>query len=182
MEYEIYIKSKKELYSFIINFIEEDEESNSLFNELIDIFEKHEILNKKSQIMWIIKLLSMIIDNHQRSTDFFPKINKIIKYLFSNFKALISYKDVFFLNGQIVLFLLENELIEIDDSSLKSIKKSIQYYKYLYPKLTKYYDDEMKKRIEYIISQEYDDNFEKFVEKFHEGVNDSYICYLIRQD
>lgn len=79
MEIENIIQRKKEFYSSLIDYIETTE--NDKFDILIDIIEKLDILCNKDEIISVLNLLSKISDDHQRSSDFFNKIHKIIQYI-----------------------------------------------------------------------------------------------------
>ena len=119
--------------------------------------------------------MSNISNNHYHSKSFFEKLKKIIVY----FKTIIKEKntelDIFNLfknNKRIILFLIEEKIININESIGKSIINNFSdnnEYFYFYPELKPYIR----------IIQEMPDNFE---ENRKIGENEIEICRLIRED
>ena len=92
MEVENIIHKRKEIFSSLIDFI--DNTQNSEIESLINVFEKHEILKDSEEIKSTLQLVSKIADNHQRLPGFIDKIGQIIQYLAKK-PLLIGNKEIF---------------------------------------------------------------------------------------
>ena len=76
MEIELLIRKKKEIYTSLMEFIDDTE--NTDIEPLIKNIEEKEILKNKKEISSTLQLLSKIADNHHRLLDFIDKLGKII--------------------------------------------------------------------------------------------------------
>ena len=180
MEIEAFIKQMKEAYSILIDFIEDTNEIESTFKEIIKKFEKQEIFKNKENIPLLLQIISRIADNHYRTPDFFDKLEKIIQYLFENetipipISSLIS--DDFKYNKRIFLFLLQKKFIELDQAYIncylqqrpdkdttfsKDSIEEFQSFYYLYSGMKEYLDEEVQKEIEEEIEEIFSVDFIK---------------------
>ncbi|KAK8890642.1 hypothetical protein M9Y10_035425 [Tritrichomonas musculus] len=190
MEIDIIFRKKKITYSYILDFIENSEESESKFQILYQTLEKEKLLQKKEDILSILQLLCKIANNHHRASDFINKYEKLFQYIFQNVQQTFSASEimkVYFENKRILLLLLEKKFIQPERSELIEImnKKSLtkfEYSHYLYGGMKEYIEEEERKQIEREITQKYNETIESFEEKCRNGENDSYICSLIRKD
>ena len=191
----------KEVYSILIDFIEDTNEIESTFKEIMKKFEKREIFKNKENIPLLLQIISKIADNHYRSPAFFDKLEIIIQYLFENETIPIPISsltsDDFKYNKRIFLFLLQKKFIELDQAYIKSYlqlrpdkdttfsKDSIEEFQsfyYLYSGMKEYINEEVQKEIEEEIEEIFSVDFITFKEKCQKGENDSYVCSLIRED
>lgn len=97
MKYFEYLNEKKEFYDDLLEFIEDDSDSenNSLYNQL-NYFKKKE--NQQEAILFF-RLLAQLSNDHHRQPNFFKKIEQIlqffstyIKQTFSNFTQFKIFK------------------------------------------------------------------------------------------
>ncbi|KAK8897626.1 hypothetical protein M9Y10_015588 [Tritrichomonas musculus] len=188
MEVEIIIQRMKKIYSFIMEFIDSNE--NVEIDDLIQYFESQEILNNKEEITAILKLLSIIADNHHRSPNLISKLETIFQFLFKEIGSIIPdlqiYK-IFRNNKRVLLLFFERGFIQPNEYILSDVMVRLDsnrfpYRHYLYSGLELHIDKEELKTIENEIKQKYDDELETFIEKCRIGENDSYLCSLIRED
>ena len=108
MEIPKYISDKKNLYDTLINFLQNEDDTNDYFQMLIDSIEY-----KKNQgdLKSLLYLISYISENHHRSQNLIKKIEEIIlkieqdiKQTFSNFQIYNIFKN----NKRILYFLFKN--------------------------------------------------------------------------
>ena len=116
MEIEALIKKMKDIYSPLIDFIEATDDQDAEFQALIEVLEKHEILENKDEVRLLFQLISKISDNHHRTSDFFDKLSKIFQYLIKDIPSTISdfIPDYTKYNKRIVYFLLEKGFVKPD--------------------------------------------------------------------
>ena len=194
------VTKMKDIYSPLIEFIEATDDHDAKFKTLIEVLKKNEILENKDEIQLLFRFISKITDDHQRTSDFFDKLEKVFQYLIKDIPTPISYfiPDFTKYNRRMLLLLLEKRFVEPDEIFLNQylIRKDrsriwnisyesyipITYFYYLYPKLKELLDEENQKRIESEISRRYEEDISIFEEKCQLGENDSYICSLIRSD
>ncbi|KAK8837292.1 hypothetical protein M9Y10_036722 [Tritrichomonas musculus] len=177
-----YIREKRELYENIIQYIENPtgDYQNDLnhLNVLLDNQKQEENREKLEQLL---RLISCIADNHERSEFVFRNICELLKFYQDKIKELFSNIDLFNIfenNKAILLFLFDTKIITIDAKiSNEKILLIEEYKKLFFPEIKVFLDKEKIAEIEKDIS-----SIDSFDQKRHEGENDSYVCYLIRQD
>lgn len=160
MEIELVIQRKKEIYSSLIDFI--DNAENADIDCIIEIFEKDSIIKDK-EIIITLHLLSKISDNHHYLPDFIDKLEKIIQYLIQDKKAQIPdfkiYK-IFKNNKRVLLMLLEQGFIQPDQQIIEDIMETkdenyFPYKHYLYSGIKSSIDEKDRKMIESEIKKKY---------------------------
>ena len=67
----------KDINSALIDFLDATGDSDSEFKILIEILDKHKIIENHDEVRLSFLLISKIADNHHRSSDFFDKLMKI---------------------------------------------------------------------------------------------------------
>ncbi|KAK8870811.1 hypothetical protein M9Y10_008703 [Tritrichomonas musculus] len=187
MEIESIIREKKEIYSSLMEFIDETEDAD--FNSLIKDFENQEIFKNKEEIKLMLQLISKISDNHRRLSDFIDKLNQIIQYLLKELQPPITdfeIYEIFKYNKRVLLLLLEQEFIRPDNQIISDImsmkdRNNFPYSHYLYSGIKPFINEKESRAIENEIKQKYNQDLNIFEEKCRIGENDSYICSLIRQ-
>ena len=190
-----YIEAKKEMQEILFQYLDNEDNINANYQLLIDIIKKQNFEDDKHEFKLFLYLLSKILKNHHREPQFFNKIEQIIL----NFKQEIiknfTNYDIFNLfkkNKRILLFLLNEKIIQIDNSIISKMKL-MGYFKF--------FSIEIKKFVNELIRQEknlktvsqlnsFINNNEELCQKIPEDFeykricaeNDSYICELIRKD
>lgn len=137
----------------------------------------------------IIELILYISTNFKHNFQFFNKIEKIIIPLKEAIKQNFSQSDIFNIfkkNKRILLFLIEEKVIEFDKfmaNYLMSPKyRQKNYHIYFHPEIKNFLDEESKNRIEQKLHIN-DDNFlQAFTAKRRIGENDNLLCQIIRDD
>ena len=188
MEVQEYVDAKKQLYSLVLQFIEDDEEENGeKFTKLVDFIEKYHYAANKEELEDILSLISSIANNHYRNQHFFSNIEKLFLHLENQIKQNVSNTEIYELfkeNKRILVFLFEKKIITINDEIIHSmLYKKITYFNYFYNIIESLSND--TKRIEITKKSILDSNpliLENFDEKQKKGENDSQICEIIRKD
>lgn len=170
MDIESCIKKSKELYTFILNFLESENNSEREFLSFTKVFDKQDILNNRNLFLNLLRLLYFIGDNYHRTSDFLIKLGQIFQYLAKDNQMPISNSDIFDIyktNKRLLLFLFEQKFIIPDETILKLIMKNkdangYKFYYYLYPEIKKYLGKRKIKHIEYEIQQKFKVNLDTF--------------------
>ena len=139
MEIEALISKIKNIYPILMDFIDETDDSDVEFTNLIEIITEKEILKNQEEVRLLFQLISIITDNHHRTSDFFDKIEKIFQYLIKDIPSPISnfipnYTNY---NERILFLLFEKGFVKPDKSFLDQylqVKTSTKTLKQLYSK------------------------------------------------
>ncbi|KAK8876257.1 hypothetical protein M9Y10_006452 [Tritrichomonas musculus] len=109
----------------ILNFLEE--ESNSEENLLIleDKFNNSKISDNKHDLLSLLHLIPKILNKHHRLPNFFSLIEKILLIFKEDIKKYFSNSEIFNIfksNKKILLFLIEQQIIVIDEHIAKKLQ------------------------------------------------------------
>ncbi|KAK8884645.1 hypothetical protein M9Y10_043763 [Tritrichomonas musculus] len=180
MEYQEYIIQKKELYSILIQFIE-NRNDEDYFQNLINIIETQKILENPKELKLLINLILNISNNHHRSDSFMAKIEQILLYLENQIKQTFANFEIFELvknNRLNLLFFITNKIIIIDSILIEYLRHS-QLLHFFYPEVKNLIENQEIEKIENERKEYEITNFEE-IRKI--GENDSYFCQIIRND
>ena len=188
-EFEKYINEKKELYDNLILFLDNVEENEKDFENLIQKINQQYDDGKESFQDFFL-LLKNIANNHYLNENIWQKLFKVINNHKDQIKQTLSNSEVFNIfesNKIILLFLFENKILTVDDEIYNELISKIEkngnrYCHFFYPEIKEFVGDEKSKNIENELLSINSNIFDCFNEKRHEGQNDSYICNLIRHD
>ena len=186
-----YIQEKQEMQQTLLNYIDNEENVEEYYSNLLTFIKVKQITEDKSELKIFLNLLIRIANFHYRSSDFFNKIEKILYDFKEDIMKHLTNSEIFNLfqsNKRILLFLFENKIIIFDHYIYLKIYEEDEYLSYFYPEISDYNknnkseglklsSDTMKPLIELISS-----NIEEFNSKRKIGENDTYICQLIRND
>lgn len=103
MNYQEYISKKREIYDVLIQFIEDERDDDSSFQELIDTFNRQKIQENEEELTLFFCLVVQI-SNHHRFPNFFEKIKQILQY----FQKIIEQN---YLNSEIFKIFKSNRII-----------------------------------------------------------------------
>ncbi|KAK8865030.1 hypothetical protein M9Y10_010559 [Tritrichomonas musculus] len=187
MESEIheYIDLMKQVNYILLQYIDENESQDYLLS-LKQIIEEHNISENKEKLGDFLRLILIITNNHNRNSNFFNKIEKILFLLKDKIKKIFPNDEIFDIfksNKQIVLFLIENELITINDDIIHSmIFSNVNYFYYFFNKTESFLNDERRNITKLSLLNIDPKIFQSFQLKQKDGVNDDYVCTLIRED
>ena len=189
-ELQKYIDSKKEFYSSVLNYLESSDCSDDEFKSLIKIIDVQQFDKSDKEYEHFLLMIEHISNNHHRDEIFLKKIFQILQYYKNQIKKTLSNLQIFNIfraNKMLLLFLIENEIIEVDENIFREINNTYEnngnrYCDFFYPEIKKFLDQSQREEIEAKLLSKEDNIFEQFDEKRHKGENDSYICTLIRED
>ncbi|KAK8888125.1 hypothetical protein M9Y10_039186 [Tritrichomonas musculus] len=196
MSFQEYLDTMKDIEGNIVYFLEEEANSEENFLILESKFNDTKKSDSKYYLLSLMHLISNIVYNHYRFPNFFARIERILLFFKEDIKKYFSNSEVFNIfrsNKRILLFLIEQQLIIIDEYIVRKIAKTDQYIRAKYPQ---YFQPEIQPFINEKWFTKYDPNTkenewveeikkelpENFYERRKEGENDSQICELIRKD
>ena len=137
--------------------------------------------------------------HHRFPNFFFSKIERILQFFKKDIRKYFSNSEIFNIfagNKRILLFLIEQQIIIIDEYISKKIATTDKYIKgnypqYFHPEIQPFINEEWFPKYDPEVEELMDNGWveeikkelpENFYEKRKEGENDSKICELIRND
>ena len=184
-----YFFQNKELYDVFLSFIESSDDYYDIYSILINIIKKQKIQETPKKLEHFLHLITNITNNHNRTLNFFKKIEKILLFLENDIKEKLSNKEIFkivFSSKPILLFFIKKGILSIEDSFinflLDSGEENIPRYCHFFLPEIKQFEKEKISQIEREILNFDSYNLKNYDEKRLNGENDSYICSLIRND
>ena len=188
MEYQEYLKNKRSIQSILIGFLDSDTSSEEDYQNLIELLEELRGQTDQYDIEEVLHLLTKIANNHYRNSHFFEKIERILK-IFEEQLNNLSKHDIFNIfknNKRILLFLFEQKILVPEKYMLKTITKHkymTKYYPhYFYIEFRSLFQDQLRRKVYESFKKLTNDKVDRFKENRMNGENESYICYLIRND
>ena len=177
MEIREYINKKKNLYVKLLEFLDDENNKEENYQNLMKILEDQKIKEDFREFKSTLHLINKISNNHNRSENFFSKIEKIFMIFKETIKKYFTSYDIFriFNDNKRVLLFLFNEKIVIPDKNIVTIMSRNKYKKANY---FMYFQPEIKTFKNEAIPQKQID----FDEKRKIGENDEDVCELIRKD
>ncbi|KAK8882992.1 hypothetical protein M9Y10_045639 [Tritrichomonas musculus] len=170
-----YIEQRKELYNNILLFLDSNDNIEELYGNLANSLTNKKTNSNKDNFELTLKIINKITKNHHRSPDFIKKIGQIMDLIVENFKkyyfSSLTLFKIFNNNKLILLYLINSDIIEIDSYILEYINNKRFPKSFL---LKKYFMKEIYCGLE--------KELKDFEVKRQIGENDSYICWLIRND
>lgn len=201
-----YLENMKKAYEGLLIFIDNENNETDNFQNLNKTFQDIQIRDDRNNLRLFLHLIVNVSNNHHRGATFFNKIDQILKYFEEDIKNYFSNSELFIIfasNKRLLLFLIEEKIMNIDEY----VVKRIITYKYVEKKYPQYFapeilpfvnekwfpkfidDDEKQKKVFYFfmdknewvkeIKKELPDDF---YEKRKKGENDSCISKLIQED
>lgn len=196
MSYKDYLEEKRSIQNAIIELIENSNDSEINFQNFIRISNSRKVQENRHKLKDVLYLILKISKNHHRSSNFFQKIEKIIKFYKDSLKNHFTAQEInfmFYKNKRLLLFLYKESIITptISDILLFYQKCSLSHIEYLFPQINGLPDGfyEAKQVITTMSddkittnpSEECDNN-DLFERNRENGENTDYICELIRND
>lgn len=199
-----YLENMKKAYEDLLIFIDNENNETENFQNLNKTFQDIQIRDDRNNLRLFLHLIVNVSNNHHRSATFFNKIDQILKYFEEDIKNYFSNSELFIIfasNKRLLLFLIEEKIMNIDEYVVKRIitKKYVdkKYPQYFAPEILpfvnekwfpKFIDENERKVFSYFMDKnEWVKEIKKelpdiFYEKRKKGENDSYICKLIQED
>ena len=198
MDIQEYIYQNQKIQSYLLDFIENATEANycfyfydNCFELLIKCINNNKITQNRVEFKLFLLLIYDIANNHHRNQMFFPKLEKICLTFKDQIKQYFSNTEIFELfkrNKVMILFFIQNEIINLDKTIANLIyeqrdRRLTPYYTfYFYPEIKPFLDENDQLTLQSKIETLGPDVLDDFEEKRNNGVNDSYLCELIRED
>lgn len=198
MSIEEHIEKFKEIQAVILEFLENETNSDENFSNLKNIIDEQKICSNKQEFILFLHLISSISKNHFRGPYFISKIEKVLDNYAIDIKQNLTNSEIFDIfkgSKRVLLFLFEKRLIYMDKKIFETITsqkyKNFKYPQYFLPEIQSFINNEcnceFKQKLLYRCIDEWINEIEKeFSEDFYklrkEGENENYICELIRND
>ena len=153
MEYQNYVNEKKKLYDLFLAYIEDTSEDSENSKELFDYIKNQKIGESRDELEDALHLILKISKNHRRHATFWSKIDKILTFFEEDIKQTFTNSELFnffSLSKRILLFLIEKQIIKVDDSIVNFIIQRENSKKRLFfinKPLTKELIEERKQKI-----------------------------------
>ena len=146
-EIQEYLDKMKEVQKDILDFVENKDNSQEDYQNLIKFFEENRIKDNKHELKATLRLISQIANDHHRNPKFFDKIQQVILIFKNDLRNVFTNRQIFHIfrnNKRLLLFLIQENLIVADKSIANSIsnnKNPNQHYQeYFYPDFKSYLD------------------------------------------
>ena len=202
-----YVETMKKIQEYFETFIDEESITKIHFENLVKIIGEKKIREDSYKLKSFFYLLINISNNHKRCSDFFVKIDQVMKIFSDDIKKYFSNYEIFQIfskNKRILLYLIKANLFTIDHQIAEIMQnghyKESQYFQYFGPEITcilgsntlnenskkkpkeKPYKSDLLFFCMYNDKSEKSDTLEYFEKNRNIGENESYICNLIRND
>ncbi|KAK8844301.1 hypothetical protein M9Y10_024513 [Tritrichomonas musculus] len=190
---EKYLEKNRNIQAKLLDFL--DNEDN--FQVLNQLFEETKLRDNQHELRLFLNFLLKIANNYHLNPDFFTKIEEILRYFKDDIKQYTNHEiiDIFVSSKRILLFLIEEEVITVDEYFVKTITKE-KYAKKKYPLFflpevkpfmnerwfPKYDPNEYRLRFNIWTKELMKELPENFYELRKKGENESFLCQLIRED
>ena len=115
-----YLDAKKELQNHLIEFIDNQDDNQTNYENLITDLQNQSITENKNELKLFLNLLTTISNNHHRYSNFFIKIDQILSFLKQKIKQTFSNIEIFDLfkhNLRILLFFIKNDFFVNDENN-----------------------------------------------------------------
>ena len=190
---EKYLEKNRNIQAKLLDFL--DNEDN--FQVLNQLFEETKLRDNQHELRLFLNFLLKIANNYHLNPNFFTKIEEILRYFKDDIKQYTNLEiiDIFVSSKRILLFLIEEEVITVDEYFVKTITKE-KYAKKKYPLyflpevkpfmnerwFPKYDPNEYRLRFNIWTKELMKELPENFYELRKKGENESFLCQLIRED
>ena len=179
-EIQEYFDKMKEVQKDLLDYIENKDNSDEDYQNLINYFKENRIKENKHELKATLRLISQIANDHHRTHNFFTKIEQVLLIFKKDLRNILSNRQIFHIfrsNKRLLLFLIEENIITPDKviaNCLTNYKISQAcYLQYFYPNFKSYLDGK------YATSESDSQTFEQ---KRKSGENDDPVCQMIRND
>ena len=198
MSFETFVEKMKSIQNSLLEFLEEESDGDDKYENFINLVSTQQIINDEHEFNALLRLINSIVNNHYRSRNFISKVERVLRQFKQGLQKYFSNSEIFNIfkdNKRILLFLLEEKMMIIDEHIFSIITSSEyvrkNYCEYFQPEIKRFVTKENiekygseneslkdNKFIE-VMNKEIETNF---YEKRREGLNDDYLCELIRNN
>ena len=144
MEYQEYFLQRKELYDSFLEYINDEDDNDVIFETFINNLSVDELQEDKEEFKSILYLINEISNHHHRYAGFMHKIERIFLFFQKFIKQTYSNQEIFDIfknNKRILLFLFKQQIINVDETIVKELPQN----KRLIPKFFRFYFTEAGK-------------------------------------
>lgn len=191
MESSIYVEKKKSIQAFLLSFLDKESDFEEHHTNFINCINDQRLLDDPHEVKMLLHMIYIISNNHNRTTNFFDKIDSLLLFLKPTIQIFFSAIDVFNIfkgNKRILLSLFENKIIIINQQ-IAEIMKSNKYIAsdypiYFFPELQPFFQAIELYSYQMEINQmnQNGDIMNDFALKRKIGENHNYICSVMRDD
>ena len=116
MEVQEYLTIMNRIQNILLEYLDNEDGIQDNFNKFIKLLTHHKIQDDKHKLAAVLYLISVIINYHYRTTNFFDKIFNIILFLKPYIQKNYTNREIFnfFSNKKVLLFLIKEKLISCD--------------------------------------------------------------------
>ena len=135
---EDYIQKKKNFQSILLEYIDNEENVEENYSNLVQIIKDQQIHDNYSEIKILFNMVVKISNYHHRFSNFFDKIIKAILIFQDEILKPFSNTEIYQLfgsNERILLFLFEENILKLNYSISKKISSNINDFYYFFPEL-----------------------------------------------
>ena len=114
----------QEVQNFLLTFLEEDQDIEENYENLMKILTDQKIRENKHELELFLRLINTIGNNHRRVSGFISKIEQLLREIKKEIKSRFSNSEIFELfeeNKRILLFLIKEDLLKIDENIFSKI-------------------------------------------------------------
>ena len=188
-EIQEYLEQKTNLQTIILEFINNEENEEFNFSELIKEIENQQINFHKNEFKAFLYLIFKISNHHNRATNFFEKIERILLHFKKEIQEYFKNDEIFYIfknNKRLLLFLFEEKLLIPEKSIYDRISESKyikrDYLCYFYNEFKQFMNFNLKNDLEEKIKNITSNDNEIFEQKRKKGENDYLVSTLIQND
>ena len=131
-----YLQKMQGIQKTLLNYIEENGNTEENLHNLISILEESKICENKHELQSLLHLISKIGNNHHRGLYFFDKIDRIFIYLKDYIKKYFLNSEIFNIfksNKRLLLFFIEERIMIFDNYIARIITTTDKYINAKYP-------------------------------------------------
>ena len=185
-----YLDEMKIVQRVLLEFIENEVNNEETFGNVEKIFTDLKICDDKYKIKSILYLTTKISDEHHHEPNFYSKIERIFIYFKKQIEKYFTNWEIFNIcksNKRIMLFLIEEQLLNIDDRiyeviATQDIYRKNKYPEYFSPEIKAFKKTNFAQKNEKMNEETTNELPEDFYNNRKIGENESFICKLIRED
>ena len=186
------IDKMKAIQVHILNYLDNEEDTEQNFQKHINILDDHQIHDNRSYLQLFINLIKNIADNHRRTPSFFIKIEKIVTIYKDDINKHFTKSEllnIFKKSKRLLLLLIKMQIIpayrDFYDTISTYFFYRCKYHHYFRKEILPFVDHKLRKLMQYhedfdyYLESEIPDDYEKNREI---GEAEDYVCELIRKD
>ena len=196
MSSEAFVEKMKSIQNSFLEFLEDESDDEDKYENFINLISTQQRINEEHKFKAILQLIISIVNNHHRVRNFISKVERVLRQFKQEIQKYFSNSEIFDIfkdNKRILLFLLEEKMMIIDEYIFSIITTYVRknYCEYFQPEIKPFLTEEniekycrkntILKDAEFIerMNKEVESDF---YEKRREGMNDDYLCELIRNN